>query len=169
VALAVLAALTAAGCGGSGQGDGASSGGGGGSKSRSESSGSPSADRAASPKPSVSAADGRDTAACEDGNCEIAVSKRVTVRFKGPSGRATLSVTEVGPNKIEYTVKSGSSQSKGGAGGSGQGCITVVRSNGGGNSCGRVGHTPPSAEPDAVVIQVATGKDGTALLQMVSD
>ncbi|WP_326686882.1 MULTISPECIES: hypothetical protein [unclassified Streptomyces] len=165
----MLTALTVVGCGGSDQADGESSGAGGGSKSRSASSGSPSGDRAASAKPSVSAADGRDTGACADGNCEIAVSERVKIRFKGPGGRATLSVTEVGPNKVEYTVKSGNGRSEGGAGGPGQGCITVVRSNGGGNSCGRVGTARPSAEPDAVVIQVATGKDGTALLQMVSD
>ncbi|MEU0729537.1 hypothetical protein [Streptomyces sp. NPDC006140] len=122
------------------------------------------------PKPSVSPADGRDIAACADGNCEIAVSEPVKVPFKGPRGPATLSVTEVGPNTIAYTVKSGNGQSKGSANGPGQGCITVLRSNGSGNSCGGLGAAGrPSPQPDAVVIQTATGEDGTAVLQLVSD
>ncbi|MEU0250339.1 hypothetical protein ABZ192_39780 [Streptomyces sp. NPDC006235] len=122
------------------------------------------------PKPSVSAADGRDITACADGNCEIAVSEPVKIPFKGPRGPATLSVTEVGPNAIAYTVKSGNGQSKGSASGPGQGCITVLRSNGSGNSCGGLGDADrPSPQPDAVVIQAAAGEDGTAVLQLVSD
>ncbi|MDG9711989.1 hypothetical protein [Streptomyces sp. DH10] len=121
------------------------------------------------PKPSVSAADGRDITACADGNCEIAVSESVNIPFTGPRGSATLSVTEVGPNSIAYTVKSGSGQSKGSASGPGQGCITVLRSNGSGNSCGGLGDAGrPSPQPDAVVIQAAAGEDGTAVLQLVS-
>ncbi|MFH8661731.1 hypothetical protein [Streptomyces afghaniensis] len=122
------------------------------------------------PKPSVSAADGRDITACADGNCEIVVSEPVKIPFKGPRGPATLSVTEVGPNAIAYTVKSGNGQSKGSASGPGQGCITVLRSNGSGNSCGGLGAAGrPSPQPDAVVIQAAGGEDGTAVLQLVSD
>ncbi|WDV54178.1 hypothetical protein PV963_29385 [Streptomyces coeruleorubidus] len=122
------------------------------------------------PRPSVSAADGRDITACADGNCEIAVSEPVEIPFKGPRGPATLSVTEVGSNAIAYTVKSGTGQSKGSASGPGQGCITVLRSNGSGNSCRGLGAAGrPSPQPGAVVIQAATGKDGTAVLQLVSD
>ncbi|MDQ1016602.1 hypothetical protein [Streptomyces afghaniensis] len=122
------------------------------------------------PKPSVSAADGRDITACADGNCEIAVSEPVRIPFKAPRGPATLSVTEVGPNSIAYTVKSGNGQSKGSASGPGQGCITVLRDNGSGNSCGGLGAAGrPSPQPDAVVIQAATGENGTAVLQLVSD
>ncbi|MFF7792274.1 hypothetical protein [Streptomyces sp. NPDC007991] len=122
------------------------------------------------PQPPVSAADGRDITACADGNCEIAVSEPVRIPFKGPRGPATLSVTEVGPNSIAYTVKSGNGQSKGSASGPGQGCITVLRSNGSGNSCGGLGAAGrPSPQPDAVVIQAATGENGTAVLQFVSD
>ncbi|MFD0413426.1 hypothetical protein [Streptomyces sp. NPDC127108] len=122
-----------------------------------------------SAKPSVSAADGSDVGACADGDCEITVSEKVTFRFKGPRGQATLSVTEVGPNKVAYTVKSGSGRSKGGATGPGQGCITVLRSNGSGNSCGGLGDAArPSPQPEAVVIQAATGEDGTAILHIVS-
>ncbi|MGX5212901.1 hypothetical protein ACWKT3_30145 [Streptomyces violaceus] len=122
------------------------------------------------PKPSVSAADGRDITACADGNCEIAVSEPVKIPFKGPRGPATLSVTEVGPNTVAYTVKSGNGQSKGSASGPGQGCITVLRNNGSGNSCGDLGDAGrPSPQPDAVVILAATREVGTVVLQLVSD
>ncbi|MFC9914608.1 hypothetical protein [Streptomyces sp. NPDC059862] len=162
IVLAALATLTVVGCNSSDEADEASS-------PPRQTSKSPSA-QPSSGQPSVSAADGRDVGACADGNCEIAVSEPVTFRFKGPAGPATLSVTEVGPNKVEYTVKSGNGQSKGGATGPGQGCITVLRSNGGGNSCGGLGDaTRPSPQPHAVVIQAATGEDGTALVHIVSD
>lgn len=171
--LAVLTAVAVAGCGGSDgsdDSDGKSSGDRSASESRTAgASPDTSADRTASATPSVTAADGDDIGACADGDCEVAVSEPVTIRFKGPRGTATLSVTEVGRNKVEYAVKSGSGRSKGGAGGPGQGCITVLRSNGSGNSCGGVGDDPPSAQPDAVVIQLAGGPDGTALLHIVSD
>ncbi|MFD5803005.1 hypothetical protein [Streptomyces sp. NPDC127020] len=119
--------------------------------------------------PSPSAADGDDIAACTDGDCEIAVTKPVTIRLAGPDGSpTTLSVTEVGPNEIEYEVKSGNGRSKGGASGKGQGCLTVLRANGSGNSCGPLTDTRPAAQQDAVVIQATTSEDGTATLHVVS-
>ncbi|WHX22463.1 hypothetical protein QFW82_38290 [Streptomyces malaysiensis subsp. malaysiensis] len=173
LALAVLAAVAVAGCGGSDKEDGAPSHSGPASASRSAqpsggSSGDASASASASAKPSVSAADGRDAGACADGNCEIAVSEPVTVRFKGPAGPATLSVTEVGPNKVEYTVQSSGGRSQGEASGPGQGCITVLRDHGSANSCGRPGKDRPAAQPNAVVIQMTAGEDGTAILHIVS-
>ncbi|WP_406728991.1 hypothetical protein WJ438_36580 [Streptomyces sp. GD-15H] len=170
-ALAVLSAVALVGCGGSDEASAGSSDGDRPSESRSapDPSTSPSADRTASAQPSVSAADGHDAAACSDGNCEIAVSEPVTIRFDGPAGSTILSVTEVGPDRIEYALKSGNGQSEGGAEGHGQGCLTVLRSNGSGTSCGGMGDgRPPSAQSDAVVIQAATGEDGTALLHIVS-
>ncbi|WP_150112925.1 hypothetical protein [Streptomyces violaceusniger] len=167
--LAVLTAVAVAGCGGSDETDGAPSRDDQPSASRSAPpSKSPSGAPSPSAKPSVSAADGRDVAACADGNCEIAVSAPVTVRFTSPAGPATLTVTEVGPNKVEYTVKSGNGRSQGGASGPGQGCITVLRDHGSSNSCGRVGTMRPAAQPGAVVIQMAAGEDGTAILHIVS-
>ncbi|WP_240797731.1 hypothetical protein [Streptomyces sp. F001] len=171
-ALTALTVLTAAGCGSSGEDEPD----GGRREPAAESHspqpmGSPSADRTPSAKPSVTAADGDDVGACADGNCEIAVSKPVTFRFEGPAGAgtATLSVTKVGPNEVEYTVKSDNGQAKNEASGQGQVCITVLRSNGSSNSCGGLGDAGrPSAQPDAVVIQVATGEDGTAILHVVS-
>ncbi|WP_223180340.1 hypothetical protein [Streptomyces griseicoloratus] len=92
----------------------------------------------------------------------------VTIRFPGPGGPATLSVTEVGPNRVAYTVTSGSNRSQAGASGPGQGCVTVLRVNGGGNSCGGPVGAGPSAEPGSVVIRAVAGEDGTALLRIVS-
>ncbi|WP_328562448.1 hypothetical protein [Streptomyces coelicoflavus] len=120
--------------------------------------------------PRPSAEDGTDISACTDADCEITVTEPVTIHFPGPGGssRATLSVTEVGPNKIEYEVKSGNNSSKGGATGPGQGCLTYLREHGSGNSCGTLDATRPSPQPDAVVIQATTSTDGTALLHIVS-
>ncbi|MFD5491884.1 hypothetical protein ACFYY3_28965 [Streptomyces sp. NPDC001812] len=157
-ALAVLTVGALAGCGGSG-GVGAPS---------------PDGDRAPEPRSAstqlpVPAADGHDTAVCSDGNCEIAVSEPVTVRFDGPAGTTTLSVTEVGPDRIEYVLKSGNGRSRNGVEGPGQVCLTVLRSHGSSTSCGGKGDgRPPAARPGAVVIRAATGEDGTALLHVVS-
>ncbi|MFC7895006.1 hypothetical protein [Streptomyces sp. NPDC057381] len=109
--------------------------------------------------------------ACKDGDCQILVTEPVTIRFKGPTGVAvTLDVTEVGPNEVAYAVKSPQSQSQGSARGPGQGCITVLRANGSGNSCGGVSndHARPSPRADVVVIQAVAGEDGTAVLDIVS-
>lgn len=165
VVLAASAALAVAGCSGPDETGGTSA-------RTPQTSESPSAEPSAgrpSAKPSVSAADGRDVEACADGDCEIAVSKPVTFRFRGPAGPVTLSVTEVGPDRIQYTVTSGDNHSEGGATGPGQGCVTVLRTHGGGNSCGALGNAArPSPRPDAVVIQAATGTDGTAIVHIVS-
>ncbi|MGW5693692.1 hypothetical protein ACWEWX_22865 [Streptomyces asiaticus] len=174
-AMAVLTALTVAGCGGSDTTDGAPSHRGNPSESRSAPpSGGPSGDPGAPAKPSEPsqpsqpAADGRDVGACADGNCEIAVSERVTVRFKGPAGPATLTVDELGPNKVTYTVQSGGNRSRGGASGPGQGCLTVLRDHGSSNVCGRVSTMRPAPQPGSVVILMAAGADGTATLRIVS-
>ncbi|GAA0639980.1 hypothetical protein GCM10009535_16130 [Streptomyces thermocarboxydovorans] len=170
-ALAVLAALTlaVAGCGGPDEKNAEPSDARGASTPAASASPSGGRDGTAA-GPAVTAADGDDTGACSDGDCEITVSEPVTIRFPAPGGgRATLTVTGVGPDEIQYSVKSGGSRSEAGAGGPGQGCITVLRSHGSGNSCGRLGDSePPAAQPDAVVIQAATGRNGTVLLQIVS-
>ncbi|MFF2503872.1 hypothetical protein ACFVTY_10920 [Streptomyces sp. NPDC058067] len=114
------------------------------------------------------AADGHDVSACADADCEIAVSQPLTVRFKGPGGPTTLSVTEVGPDKAEFTVKGGNGRSRAGANGEGSGCVTVLSSNGSSTSCGGAPGARPTAEPGTVVIQIATGQDGTAILQIAS-
>ncbi|WP_055467409.1 hypothetical protein [Streptomyces ardesiacus] len=113
--------------------------------------------------------DGTPVDTCTDGDCEITVTAPVTLVFPGPDGitRATLSVTEVAPNTIEYEVTSGNNRSETGANGPGQGCLTYLRAHGSGNSCGALGPARPSPQPGAVVIQATTGTDGTALLHIV--
>ncbi|MDA4889122.1 hypothetical protein PFZ55_19705 [Streptomyces sp. MS2A] len=120
--------------------------------------------------PPPSAADGTDANACTDGDCEITVTKPVTLHFPAPggSGRATLSVTEVGPNKIEYEVKSGDNSSQGAVTGPGRGCRTYLRAHGNGNSCGTLDNTRPSPLAQTVVIQATTSTHGTPLLHIVS-
>ncbi|MFC8310390.1 hypothetical protein ACFUMJ_07490 [Streptomyces olivaceus] len=128
----------------------------------------PTAGSPESPAPAP-AADGQDPDACTDGNCEITVTKPVTLHFPAPGGgRATLSVTEVGRNKIEYEVKSANGQSKAGASGPGQGCLTYLRENGTGNSCGPLTTTHPTPQPDTVTIQTTTTPTGPGLLRIVS-
>lgn len=130
----------------------------------------PTTSRPAPEPPAPPAADGTDLSACADGDCEITVTEPVTIPFQGPGdgSRATLSVTAVGPDEIEYEVKSGHNRSKGSASGPGQGCLTYLRENGSGNSCGPLDATRPSPQPGAVVIQATTGTNGTALLHIVS-
>ncbi|SDD91048.1 hypothetical protein [Streptomyces prasinopilosus] len=158
----VLAAVALAGCGGPGE----------------EGRGIPGDTRPAASRsgadappvsPSVPAADGRDPAACADGDCEIAVSGPVAVRFDGPAGRTTVSVSEVGPHRIEYAVESGNGRSASGTEGRGHSCRTVLRAGGSATSCGAAGDGgPPGARPGTVVVQVVPGEDGTALLRVVS-
>ncbi|MFI8851016.1 hypothetical protein ACIGW3_12650 [Streptomyces sp. NPDC053499] len=123
---------------------------------------------AAGPTPKVTAADGSDPAACTDGNCEIAVSDPVTVRFKVAGKPAKLSLTQVGENEVGYKVTSGSSRTSGEASGKGSGCTAVFRSGGSNSVCGPAGK-PPDKVDGAVVVQVASGADGTAILRLVSD
>ncbi|MFD4261260.1 hypothetical protein ACFWR9_27445 [Streptomyces sp. NPDC058534] len=174
--VALLTLVTTTGCDGSHEADGVPSQNGQGAKTGSAQSSSPPpssgsvADGTVTTRPSPSAADGRDIGACADGDCQILVPEPVTVHFRGPSGAATLRVTEVGPNEVAYTVESGQGQSKGSARGPGRGCLTVLRGNGSGNSCGGLGDgTRPAPRPDAVVIQVAAGADGTVVLDIVSN
>lgn len=171
---ALLSMATATGCGGPEKADGL--------PSHSNRATKPGASRPSPPAPShpsttrrpaplPSAADGRDLHACRDGDCQILVTEPVTIRFRGPTGVAvTLDVTEVGPSEVAYAVKSRDGQSKGSARGPGQGCITVLRANGSGNSCGGLGNdnARPSPPADAVVIQAVAREDGTAVLDIVS-
>lgn len=122
----------------------------------------------AGPSPTVTAADGSDHEACSDGNCEIAVSEPVTIRFKIAGKPAKLSLTEVGKNRVAYKVTSGSGRTSGEASGEGSGCTAVFRSGGSSSSCGGVGGAPDKVD-GAVVLQVAAGADGTAILRLVSD
>ncbi|MGJ3562182.1 hypothetical protein ACR6C2_44445 [Streptomyces sp. INA 01156] len=115
------------------------------------------------------AADGHDTAACSDGNCEIAVSEPVTVRFDGLARHHPVRDRgRPGPDRVRTEVRQRPVQERSRR--PGQVCLTVLRSHGSSTSCGGKGDgRPPAARPGAVVIRAATGEDGTALLHVVSD
>ncbi|CAL9607068.1 hypothetical protein SUDANB58_05556 [Streptomyces sp. enrichment culture] len=162
-ALLALLALTAAGCGGSGESSGASP-----APSRPDGRSASSAPPAASPSPSVTASDGDDIRACEDGRCEVLVTEPVTVRFEGPAGQVKLSVTEVGRNGIGYTATgAGGGEVSGETSGAGNGCTAVLTPGGGTGFCGPTG-TPPRGRAGAVVIHLEPGGDGAAVLRIVS-
>ncbi|MFG2026770.1 hypothetical protein [Streptomyces sp. NPDC048825] len=176
--LATLTLLTVAGCGGSGDDSGGATAGASTTESadsRADSTPeSPSASASSpspSPSPKVTAADGTDTGACADGNCEIAVSKPVTIHFKIPAGPAKLSVTKVGKNEVGYKVTQGTSTNGSSAGGTasgeGSGCTTFFYANGSGTQCGGAGE-PPAKEAGTVALQLVPGPDGTAILRLVS-
>ncbi|MEU5031148.1 hypothetical protein [Streptomyces milbemycinicus] len=160
VLLATVAALAAAGCGDSDEGTDTAK------PSSSHAPRSPSP-TTSSPSPAVTAADGGNPEACADGNCEIAVTKPVTIRIKLPGGPAKLSLTKVGKNAVDYKVTSGNGKTSGGASGDGSGCVAVFRSGGSSSSCGMAG-PPPDKVDGAVVLQVVAGADGTAILRLVS-
>ncbi|GAA3711157.1 hypothetical protein GCM10022224_090790 [Nonomuraea antimicrobica] len=158
VVLAALTALAVTGCGDPGNGT---------------ASAEPSSQRPSlappTPSPAVTAADGDDLAACTDGNCEIAVSRPVTIRFEIPDGPATLSLTKVGRNEVGYKVTSGDSRTSGEASGDGWGCLAVFTPGGSSSGCSLIASEPPDRQEGAVVLQVLAGAEGTALLRLVSD
>ena len=72
-----------------------------------------------SPSPSSAhrAADGRDVAACFDGDCEIAVEKSTTIPLDPKFDLGELVVDEVGPNSVKVTRGDGYFSMTVGAGG----------------------------------------------------
>lgn len=73
-----------------------------------------------SPSPSSSAqqaADGRDVAACFDGDCEIAVEKSTTIPLDSKFDLGDLVVEEVGPNSVKVSKGEGYFSMTVGAGG----------------------------------------------------
>ncbi len=169
--LATLALLTVAGCGGSGEDSGDAAAGAGTGKTESPDSRADDNSKSPSPSPTVTAADGTDTGACADGNCEITVSKPVTFDIKIPAGPTKLSVTKVGKNEVGFKVTHGTSKNGGStsgtASGKGNGCTTYFHSNGSGTQCGAAGG-PPTKEVGTVALQVVPSPDGTAILRLVS-
>ncbi|GAA5051872.1 hypothetical protein HNP84_006367 [Thermocatellispora tengchongensis] len=169
---AMLTALALAGCGGVGEGaqsaqNAQSARPAAPSPSPSPSQASQSPSPTPTPSPAVTAADGSDPEACTDGNCEIAVSEPVTIRFEIPDGPAKLTLTKVGENEVGYKVTSANSRASGEASGDGSGCVVVFYSGGSSSSCGRAGK-PPRERKGAVVLQVVAGAEGTAILRLVS-
>ncbi|MGI5199848.1 hypothetical protein ACQEVY_40465 [Streptomyces sp. CA-288835] len=170
--LATFALLSVAGCGGgTGEESGDAAAGAGGTESPASPADSSPKKPSPSPSPTVTAADGTDTGACADGNCEIAVSKPVTFDIKIPDGPAKLSVTKVGEYEVGYKVTHGTSKNggsaRGSASGKGSGCVTYFYENGSGTQCGGAAGRPEK-EAGTVALQMLSGPDNTAILRLVS-
>lgn len=127
-------------------------------------------DKSSTPTPTAS--DGTDIAACADGNCEISATKPVTVPLKVFQGPASIELTKVGKDGIGYQVTLGtkdngtrtSSEIKG----ANTACTATIHQGGSSGSCGPAGEAPPG-EKGAVVMHLATGADGTAILRLVHE
>lgn len=153
-ALALLALLALTGCGG-------------GPERAAGESPTPRAPSSSPPSPTTTAADGRNTDACADADCEVTVSEPVAIAFQGPAGDAELSVTEVGPDRVHYEVTAGEGRSSGGADGPGWGCYTVLGEDSSSNGCGPAAPAPDAA-PGTVVLHLTTAPDGTATVRISS-
>jgi hypothetical protein len=66
--------------------------------------GDPAPTEAGSEQPEPSAADGTDVGACFDGTCEVEISKPIDIPMDEKFGLGDFSVSEVGPDGIEFSV-----------------------------------------------------------------
>ncbi|MFB9830631.1 hypothetical protein [Actinoallomurus acaciae] len=125
----------------------------------------PAATKTASPAPT--AADGTRYSACEDGDCEVAVSKPVKIRLGGRVGPGVLSVKKVLPDgvKIDLTLPGG-----GGKGSIKGHCTSTfhVQSAGGGLSCPVKPSGPPEPQAGDFAIQLVAVTGGTAILRLAT-
>jgi hypothetical protein len=55
-------------------------------------------------KPRPKPKDGTDLSACEDGRCEVLLTKPVTIALDGRLGVPQLDVTKVGPDGVDFSV-----------------------------------------------------------------
>jgi hypothetical protein len=117
------------------------------------------------PSPTVTAADGTDVSACDDGNCEILVSGPVVIHPHRHGGITKLSVTEVGSSGLGYKTESIEGS---GTGDIGPGCTVTVTQYGEGSECtlGQNGspQPPPQKQTGVLTMQItAATKDGVVL------
>lgn len=164
-AVAALLALAGTGCSDSDDGGGGNSG-----KNSGKDSGDAGPSASKTPAPAPSASDGTDIAACADGDCEIAVPEPVTVPLKVFDGPAEIAVTKVAKDAIGYRVtlgtKNNGTETSSEIKGENTACTATIHQGGSSGSCGPAGE-PPSGERGAVVMRLATGEDGTAILRLV--
>ncbi|MGC7096857.1 hypothetical protein ACPZ19_19470 [Amycolatopsis lurida] len=112
----------------------------------------------------VTAADGRDYATCADGTCEVLVSGPVEIALGGTAGISKLVVQAVEGDGIRFET-----QGEGTSSGSlSTNCISTFYENGGGSSCSTAPREAPAPTDGVVAMQLASVRDGTAVLRVVS-
>ncbi|MCC3762901.1 hypothetical protein K3N28_07425 [Glycomyces sp. TRM65418] len=122
-------------------------------------------DAGAASSDAPTAADGTDYSACDDGECEVAVSEPTDFVFTTAEGEVTLSITDVTENGIEIsTAFPGAGQSTGSLGGL---CESVLTSTSSSSACYGGGTLPPpEPEPGILVLQLLGMNEGAAILRM---
>ena len=115
--------------------------------------------------PSPSAADGKNVAACADGNCEVLLTGPVDIDLGGHGDVATMSVTGIDSSGVHVSLK----DTGGGTGTAdlGTGCTLTFVDGGGGSSCGGR-QDPPPAQTGVLAAQLVHLDKGSAVLRLVS-
>ncbi|MEV0068273.1 MULTISPECIES: hypothetical protein [unclassified Amycolatopsis] len=111
------------------------------------------------------AADGRNYAACADGNCEVLVTKPVDLPAGGRGNVDTLAITRIGPGGVDYELK--------GAHGSGSGnlttgCVSTFYEGGGGSACYSGDVPQPDAQTGVLAVRLTGASAVGAVVQLVS-
>ncbi|MFG3340058.1 hypothetical protein [Glycomyces sp. NPDC048151] len=111
------------------------------------------------------AADGTDYTACEDGACEVAVSEPMDRVIGAPhEGMATLTITAVIEDGIEFEVAQSESTSSGSLSGI---CESTITANSMFSTCFDEGVLPePAPWQGELVVQLLGMNDGAAVLRL---
>ncbi|WP_249124945.1 hypothetical protein [Saccharopolyspora erythraea] len=119
----------------------------------------------AQPAPALAAADGRDYAACADGNCEVLVPGPVTLPLDGRAGFNELVIHRVEGTAIHFDLRGAES---GASGSLSMGCISTFHSGGNGSSCSTAPRPAPEPVDGTLAMQLADARDGQVVLRLVS-
>lgn len=111
------------------------------------------------------AADGTDYSACEDGECEVAVGEPMDIVIGAPhEGMATLSITAVTQDGIEFEVTHSESTSSGALGGV---CEATISETSMFSTCFEEGMPPePAPLQGELVVQLLGMNEGSAVLRL---
>ncbi|MET7991647.1 hypothetical protein ABZU76_12125 [Amycolatopsis sp. NPDC005232] len=111
------------------------------------------------------AADGRNYAACADGNCEVLVTKPVDLPAGGRGDVDTLSITRIGPGGVDYELKSAHGS---GSGNLTTGCVSTFYEGGGGSACYSGDVPRPEAQTGVLAVRLTGAPAVGAVVQLVS-
>ncbi|MGA6167299.1 hypothetical protein [Amycolatopsis magusensis] len=124
----------------------------------------PAATQSSAPPAELTAADGRDYAACADGNCEVLLGGPAEIGLNGIAGLHKLLVKAVDGEGIHFETQGDGTSS----GSLSLNCISQFYENGGGSSCSTGEQSAPQPVDGVIAMQVAGLREGTAVLRIVS-